>query len=61
MQVTKELQTTLDIHDDWLLTHRVDLHNALRETAAREFNGRRVNILLSSRVQSVVRNSGDCF
>ncbi|KAJ6142737.1 hypothetical protein N7471_002190 [Penicillium samsonianum] len=56
--VTKELQTILDIHDDWLLTHRVDLHNALRETAAKEFNGRRVNILLSSRVQSVDAETG---
>ncbi|KAJ6076987.1 hypothetical protein N7499_008968 [Penicillium canescens] len=56
--VTKELQTTLDIHDDWLLTHRVDLHNALRVTAAKEFNGRRVNVRLSSRVESVDAETG---
>lgn len=53
-QVTKELQEAMDIHEDWLLTHRVDLHNTLRGAAAKEVNGRRVDIRLSSRVASVV-------
>ncbi|CRL19783.1 Aromatic-ring hydroxylase-like [Penicillium camemberti] len=56
--VTKEHQTALDIHDDWLLTHRVDLHNTLRAAATKECNGRWVNIRLSSRVQSVDAETG---
>lgn len=56
-QVTSEVQTALNVHDEWLLTHRVDLHNALRVTAAKGFNGKRVNIQLSSRVKSVVRTN----
>ncbi|KAL4734277.1 hypothetical protein BDV11DRAFT_209537 [Aspergillus similis] len=34
-------QEHLNISDAWLLTHRVDLHNALRAAAAKEVNGRR--------------------
>ncbi|KAJ5813245.1 hypothetical protein N7447_010268 [Penicillium robsamsonii] len=56
--VTKDLQTALDIHDDWLLTHRVDLHNALRATAAKGFNSRSVSVRLSSRVKSVDAERG---
>ena len=56
-QVTKELQDAMNIHDEWLLTHRVDLHNTLRAVAAKEVNGRRVDICLSSRVASVVSYS----
>lgn len=44
----------LGISDDWILTHRVDLHNTLRETAGRVVDGRRVNIRLKARVASVV-------
>ncbi|KAJ5339248.1 hypothetical protein N7452_005976 [Penicillium brevicompactum] len=56
--VTSELQAALNVHDEWLLTHRVDLHNALRVTAGKEFNGKRVNIQLSSRVKSVDAEMG---
>lgn len=48
------MQKELGITDDWILTHRVDLHNALRVTATREVNGKRASIRLSSRVASVV-------
>lgn len=52
--MTKDLQLKLDTTDDWILTHRVDLHNVLRATAALEVDGRKVDIRLSSRVVSVV-------
>ncbi|KAL4980950.1 hypothetical protein BDW66DRAFT_156088 [Aspergillus desertorum] len=38
--LTEEHQRTLNVHDEWVLTHRVDLHNALRVTAAQEVVGR---------------------
>ncbi|KAL4981260.1 hypothetical protein BDW68DRAFT_172684 [Aspergillus falconensis] len=57
--VTKEHQRTLDVHDEWVLTHRVDLHNALRATAAQEVDGRKVNIRLSSPVLSVDAEAGE--
>lgn len=44
----------LKIHDGWFLVHRVDLHNALRATAARDVNGKRIDIKLACRVASVV-------
>ncbi|KAL4996774.1 hypothetical protein BDV10DRAFT_195684 [Aspergillus recurvatus] len=40
-QETKKHQRTLNVHDEWVLTHRVDLHNALRATAAQEVHGRK--------------------
>jgi len=52
--VTQELQEALNITDEWLLTHRVDLHNTLRAAAAKEVNGKKPLIRLSSRVASVV-------
>ncbi|KAL4812165.1 hypothetical protein BDW67DRAFT_193954 [Aspergillus spinulosporus] len=48
----------LNISDAWLMTHRVDLHNALRAAAAKEVNGRRVQIRLSSRVVTVDAEAG---
>ncbi|KAL4993629.1 hypothetical protein BDV10DRAFT_178756 [Aspergillus recurvatus] len=54
----KNYQEQLKIPDAWLLTHRVDLHNALRAAAAKEVNGRRVQIRLSSRVASVDAEAG---
>ncbi|KAJ6131097.1 FAD/NAD(P)-binding domain-containing protein [Penicillium sp. IBT 18751x] len=56
--VTKDVQERLGITDDFLLTHRVDLHNTLRDTAAKEVDGRRVDIRLSSRVVSVDAEAG---
>lgn len=52
--MTKERQMALNTTDEWLLTHRVDLHNALRTAATKEVNGRKINLRLSSRVLSVV-------
>ncbi|CBF87163.1 uncharacterized protein ANIA_02593 [Aspergillus nidulans FGSC A4] len=48
----------LNLSDAWLLTHRVDLHNALRAAAAKEVNGRRVQIRLASRVATVDAEAG---
>ncbi|KAB8255043.1 hypothetical protein BDV32DRAFT_154633 [Aspergillus pseudonomiae] len=56
--VTKERQIALNTTDEWLLTHRVDLHNALRAAATNEVNGRKINIRLSSRVLSVDAEAG---
>ncbi|PLB47652.1 FAD/NAD(P)-binding domain-containing protein [Aspergillus steynii IBT 23096] len=56
--VTKELQQKLDITDDWVLTHRVDLHNTLRTAAAQTVDGRAVDIKLGSRVASVDAEAG---
>lgn len=44
----------MGINEPWLLVHRVDLHNALRSQAERGFQGRCVNIHLSSKIDSVV-------
>ncbi|RAL03650.1 putative salicylate hydroxylase [Aspergillus ibericus CBS 121593] len=57
--VTKDVQETLGIHDEWLLTHRVDLHNALRNLAAKEVNGTKPTIHLRSRVASVDPEAGE--
>ncbi|KAL5337705.1 FAD/NAD(P)-binding domain-containing protein [Aspergillus crustosus] len=56
--VTKDRQRDMGISDEWLLTHRVDLHNALRAAADQEVEGRKVNIQLSSRVASVDAEAG---
>ncbi|KAL4757336.1 uncharacterized protein BDW70DRAFT_153410 [Aspergillus foveolatus] len=39
--VTRDHQRNLNVHDEWVLTHRVDLHNALRATAAQEIDSRK--------------------
>ncbi|KAB8241972.1 hypothetical protein BDV35DRAFT_384451 [Aspergillus flavus] len=57
--VTKERQMALNTTDEWLLTHRVDLHNALRTAATKEVNGRKINLRLSSRVLSVDAEAGE--
>jgi salicylate hydroxylase len=54
IQVTKEYQDSLGVHDEWVLRHRVDLHSALRATAARVVDGRKIRIQLGARVASVV-------
>ncbi|KAL4867119.1 hypothetical protein BDV12DRAFT_186885 [Aspergillus spectabilis] len=56
--VTKDRLNELNISDEWLLTHRVDLHNTLRATADQEVDGRRVTIWLSSHVASVNAENG---
>ncbi|KAF9883696.1 hypothetical protein FE257_003034 [Aspergillus nanangensis] len=56
--ITKDLRESLGIYDDWFLTHRVDLHNALRAAAAKEVDGKSVNVRLSSRVASVDSEAG---
>ncbi|KAJ5151878.1 hypothetical protein N7492_010173 [Penicillium capsulatum] len=56
--VTGKVQAELGITDNWILTHRVDLHNTLRATAAKPVNGKRATIQLSSRVASVDADAG---
>ncbi|KAL4928134.1 monooxygenase [Aspergillus undulatus] len=56
--VTKDIQESLKVPGDFLLTHRVDLHNALREAAAKEVDGKRVDVRLTSRVASVDADAG---
>lgn len=53
-QVTKDLQILLGTTDNWVLTHRVDLHNTLRDAATQKMDSRTIDISLSSRVASVV-------
>ncbi|KAH6997374.1 monooxygenase [Ilyonectria destructans] len=49
---TKDLHEKLNTRDEWLLSHRVDLHNALRKLATDETYGDNLKIHLSSRVMS---------
>ncbi|KAI8634746.1 FAD/NAD(P)-binding domain-containing protein [Xylariaceae sp. FL1651] len=53
--VAKEMQAKLGIDDPWLMTHRVDLHNALRQLAERGFQGKAAKIHLNSKAESVSR------
>jgi salicylate hydroxylase len=53
-QVTKDLQRQLGIEDDWLLVHRVDLHNALYKKALEGFQGRGSKTHLACSITSVV-------
>ncbi|KAI9372362.1 hypothetical protein BJX61DRAFT_507589 [Aspergillus egyptiacus] len=57
--IAEHYRRTLNIQDEWVLAHRVDLHNALRTTAAEVVDGRRVEIRLSSRVASVDAEAGE--
>lgn len=54
-KITKQLQKKLMIEDPWLLVHRVDLHNALREKAEEGFAGKKPKIHLSCAVDKIVR------
>ncbi|KAJ6128922.1 hypothetical protein N7471_010139 [Penicillium samsonianum] len=56
--VTKDLQILLGTTDNWVLTHRVDLHNTLRDAATQKIDGRTIDISLSSRVASVDPEAG---
>ncbi|KZM28342.1 salicylate 1-monooxygenase [Ascochyta rabiei] len=58
---TEELQKKLNINDPWLLVHRVDLHNALREKAEEGFGGKKPKIHLSCPVKSVDSSTGKVF
>ncbi|KAJ4351120.1 uncharacterized protein N0V89_006459 [Didymosphaeria variabile] len=55
---TDQLQKELEMDDPWLLVHRVDLHNALREKAEEGFGGKKPKIHLSSAVDSVDPSTG---
>ncbi|KAL4807579.1 monooxygenase [Aspergillus unguis] len=57
--VTEKHQQMLGVHDEWLLTHRVDLHSALRRTAEMGFEGRKVEIKLAAKVVSVDAEAGE--
>lgn len=49
------------MYDEWVLTHRVDLHNALRSIAAKDIDGRKIDVRLSSPVISVVSRVRSIF
>ncbi|KAF5612500.1 hypothetical protein F25303_14365 [Fusarium sp. NRRL 25303] len=55
---TKQLQQDLQTNDEWLLTHRVDLHNALRRKAEEGSEGKKPKIHLSSKIESVDPDEG---
>ncbi|CAG8400210.1 unnamed protein product [Penicillium salamii] len=57
--VTEKHRKALNVQEEWLLTHRVDLHNALRCTAAQVIDDRKVDIRLSSQVLSVDVGKGE--
>ena len=59
--VTKDLQAQLGTEDEWLLVHRVDLHNGLRELADKGFAGRKPVLHLSCPVDRVVGGSDMTF
>ncbi|KAI1326829.1 FAD/NAD(P)-binding domain-containing protein [Xylariaceae sp. FL0255] len=59
--IKRELQALSGISDPWILVHRVDLHNALRELAAKDYNGRTAKIHLNTKVQSVNAATGEVF
>ncbi|KAK5059695.1 hypothetical protein LTR84_009578 [Exophiala bonariae] len=50
---TKELQAALGTQDEWLLSHRVDLHSTLHKRALETVNGKKPIIHLASKVRSV--------
>lgn len=52
--VTRDLQEQLGTDDEWLLVHRGDLHNGLRNLAEKGFAGRKPILHLSSPVDRVV-------
>ncbi|KAL6703435.1 hypothetical protein ACN47E_009694 [Coniothyrium glycines] len=55
---TKKLQDQLGVKEEWLLVHRVDLHDALKAHAERGFEGRKPSIHLSTPVKSVDAEKG---
>ncbi|KAJ4347657.1 hypothetical protein N0V95_005230 [Ascochyta clinopodiicola] len=56
--VTKDLQARLGTKDEWLLVHRVDLHNALRQLAEKGYEERKPRLHLSCAVESVDAATG---
>jgi salicylate hydroxylase len=55
--VTKDLQAELGTEDEWLLVHRVDLHNSLRDLAEKGSAGIEPTLHLSCPVDRVVGGS----
>ncbi|KAI1742202.1 FAD/NAD(P)-binding domain-containing protein [Xylaria scruposa] len=55
----KEAVEKFGFTDPWLMTHRVDLHNALRLLAEKGFHSRSVKIHLNSKVESVNAETGE--
>ncbi|KIL92376.1 3-hydroxybenzoate 6-hydroxylase 1 [Fusarium avenaceum] len=49
---TDELQKKIGSEDEWLLTHRVDLHNTLRKAAANSSYAGRIKLHVASKVVS---------
>ena len=59
--VTKDLQAQLGTEDEWLLVHRVDLHNGLRDLAEKVFSGKKPVLHLLCPVDRVVSDSDKTF
>ncbi|KAJ5767762.1 hypothetical protein N7533_000345 [Penicillium manginii] len=59
--ITDDHRKNLNVYDEWVLTHRVDLHNALRSIAAKDIDGRKIDVRLSSPVISVVSRVRSIF
>ncbi|KAF3044653.1 hypothetical protein E8E12_007576 [Didymella heteroderae] len=59
--VTKDLQKQLGTEDEWLLVHRVDLHNVLRGMLERGFAGKKHVLHLSCPVDRVDASNGKVF
>lgn len=53
-KVAKQKLDDLEIKEDWLLVHRVDLHSGLRDHVLNGIEGKRPTIHLASPVKSVV-------
>lgn len=56
-QTTKDMQETLEIHDPWLLVHRVDLHQKLKEFSQRDGPTAKPTLHLRSAVKSAVSDA----
>jgi 2-polyprenyl-6-methoxyphenol hydroxylase-like FAD-dependent oxidoreductase len=50
----EDILKALGVDGDWLLVHRVDLHNYLRKKAEEGFNGKKPVIHLASALKSAV-------
>ncbi|RSL95400.1 hypothetical protein CEP52_012118 [Fusarium oligoseptatum] len=56
---TDIVQKKVNTKDEWLLTHRVDLHTTLRKLATHETYGDNLKIHLSSRVMTADAEAGE--
>lgn len=54
MKKLEELQKNIDTKDEWLLTHRVDLHSTLRKAATENTFAGSIKIHTASKVVKAV-------